>query len=151
MNHLLLSHTVLRYLVLLALVWAVFTALQGWRSNRDFRPSDRVAVRAASILCHIQLLVGFGLYYFSPVAQGYWALRSREWGDNLFFGLVHFAVMVVAIVFVTIGSALVKRDAPARWKFSVVLRYYTVGLILILMAIPWPFSPLAQRPWLRDF
>jgi hypothetical protein len=27
--------------------------------------------------------------------------------------------------------------------------WFTAALLLILVAIPWPFSPFAQRPYLR--
>ena len=108
-----------------------------------------MAVSTVSILAHIQLLLGFWMYIESPVVKGFWAERSFRWSDPLFFSLIHFELMVTAIVLITIGSALVKRDMEDRKKFSVVFRYYGLALLIILLAIPWPFSPLAQRPWLR--
>jgi len=34
-------------------------------------------------------------------------------------------------------------------KFKIMLLWYGIALIIILIAIPWPFSPLANRPYLR--
>lgn len=149
MYYLLLVHSTLRWLILPALIWAVFTGWEGRRFDRPFRLADRIAVSTVSILAHIQLLLGFWMYIESPVVKGFWAERSFRWNDPLFFSLIHFALMVTAIVLITIGSALVKRDLEDHKKFSVVFRYYGLALLIILLAIPWPFSPLAQRPWLR--
>ncbi len=74
-----------------------------------------------------------------------------RWSDSLYFGIVHFGLMTLAIVLITIGSALAKREMDDRRKFKVVFNYYGLALLIILIAIPWPFSPLAQRPFIRDF
>jgi hypothetical protein len=29
--------------------------------------------------------------------------------------------------------------------------WFLLGLIVILIAVPWPFSPLANRPYIRHF
>jgi hypothetical protein len=151
MYHLILFHSLLRWVVLLGLLWALIVAAQGYFSKRDFRRSDRIAISAGSISSHIQLLIGFGLYFWSPIAQSFWSDRPVAWNEAKFFGLVHFGLMTAAIILITIGSALAKRETEPRKQFSAVLWYYGLGLLLILIAIPWPFSPLAQRPWFRAF
>ncbi|HOY05808.1 MAG TPA: hypothetical protein PLO67_10430 [Saprospiraceae bacterium] len=147
--YMILIHSVMRWLILIVLLWAVFTGWEGRTFKRPFRVSDRIAVSAASVLSHVQLLLGFWLYMESPVVKGFWNERSFHWNDSLFFALVHFGLMTTAIVLITIGSALAKRDMEDRKKFSTVFRYYGIALLIILLAIPWPFSPLAQRPLLR--
>lgn len=152
MYHLVLTHSILRWVVLLGLLWAIFRAWKGLRSAAPFRPIDRIAVSAGSISSHIQLLVGFALYFWSPTAQAYWAQKPSGWNDSLFFAIVHFGLMTVAIILITIGSALAKRpDSSDAQKFKSVLLYYLIALIIILVAIPWPFSPLAERPYFRPF
>src|SRR3712207_6928027 len=56
-----------------------------------------------------------------------------------------------AIVLITIGSASAKRQSADQQKFKTMLIWFSVGLVVILVAIPWPFSPLAARPYLRLF
>jgi predicted membrane channel-forming protein YqfA (hemolysin III family) len=85
----------------------------------------------------------------SPVVKGFWDERSFQWNDSLFFALVHIGLMTTAIVLITIGSALAKKAPEDRQKFNMVFTYYGIALLIILLAIPWPFSPLAQRPLLR--
>jgi hypothetical protein len=69
----------------------------------------------------------------------------------LFFALVHFGLMSAAIVILTVGAALAKRETDERRRFRILFNYFVLALFIILVAIPWPFSPLAQRPWFRSF
>ncbi len=151
MYYLILTHSVLRWLILIALLWAIVAAWDGRLRKRPFQLSDRIAVSTTSVLSQIQLILGFCLYLWSPVAQGFWADRSLRWNDSLFFALVHFGLMAISIVLITIGSALAHREKDDLVKFKIVFKYYCVALLIILVAIPWPFSPLAQRPFIRGF
>jgi uncharacterized membrane protein len=78
-----------------------------------------------------------------------------KYGDDVtgafFFGIIHIVLMLVAIILITIGSAMAKRKTGDEQKFKTILLWYSLGLLLILIAIPWPFSPLAQRPYMRFF
>jgi len=67
----------------------------------------------------------------------------------LFFGLIHILLMLIAIILITIGSAIAKRKTSDVEKFKTILIYYSISLLIIFIAIPWPFSPLAHRPFLR--
>ncbi|MBC7774709.1 MAG: hypothetical protein H7246_04660 [Phycisphaerae bacterium] len=148
MYYLLLCHSALRWLVLISILWVIFRALKGRFFKESFQRSDHILVSSASGLSQLQLLLGFALYFWSPIVQGFWANRSFEWSESLFFGVIHFALMTVAIVLVSIGSSLAKRDSEDSKKFKVLFIYYSLALLIILVAIPWPFSPLAQRPYL---
>ena len=59
--------------------------------------------------------------------------------------------MLAALILITIGSALAKRRQTDRDKFMTLLIWFSVGLTLIFLAIPWPFSPFANRPYFRLF
>jgi hypothetical protein len=111
----------------------------------------RVAAATASGISHLQLLLGFWLYFHSPVINGYYQYKPRGWNDGVFFAIVHFGLMSTAIVLLTIGAALAKRETDDRKRVKILFRYFLSALILIFVAIPWPFSPLATRPWIREF
>ena len=151
MYHLIVAHTWLRYAVLLSLGWVIFLAWEGLFFKKPYSRTLRVASGAASGISHVQLLLGFALYLQSPVVQGFWRDKSLRWSDSLFFGMVHFGLMSTAIVLITIGAALAKRETDERRRFRLLLGYFALALVLILVAIPWPFSPLAQRPYFREF
>jgi hypothetical protein len=151
MYHLIVTHSVLRYVVLLSLVVVVVLALRGFFQKTKYPVALRVWSGVASGISHVQLLLGFALYFQSPVVQVFWADRAGAPRDSLFFALIHFGLMSTAIVLLTIGAAAAKREPDDQRKFRLLLGYFGVALLLILIAIPWPFSPLAQRPFLRSF
>ena len=88
-------------------------------------------------MAHIQLVLGMTLFVRNPVADR--------------FRIIHMAGMVIAVTVITIGSALAKRRAQDADKFATMFRWFLLGLVIILLFIPWPFSPLAQRPLFRNF
>jgi drug/metabolite transporter (DMT)-like permease len=65
--------------------------------------------------------------------------------------LYHFILMLTSVMVVTIGSALAKRKPAGREKFKIMLIWFAIALFIILIAIPWPFSTFANRPYLRPF
>lgn len=149
----LLIHSLLRWLVLFCLVYAIFRAYKGYSKQLVFSKADNSVRHWTATIAHLQLIVGMILYLNSPVTGYFWkhfgeAIHQTE---TLFFGLIHIALMLSAIVVITIGSALAKRKASDREKFKTMLVWFGIGLLIILVAIPWPFAPWASRPYLRNF
>ena len=151
MYYLIAIHSIVRYLILILLFITIYFAWKGYFFNKKYSKTDKILVSATTGISHIQLILGFILYFQSPVAQGFWANKSFQWNDYLFFGIVHFTLMSMAIVLITIGGALAKRETEDKKRFKIIFKYFLIALILILVAIPWPFSPLAQRPFFREF
>jgi len=63
----------------------------------------------------------------------------------------HSVMMITAIVIITIGSAKAKRKLTDKEKFKTMAIWFTVGLVIILISIPWTFSSFASRPYFRPF
>jgi len=144
-------HSGLRWIVLVCLLAAIYRSYKGWRGKRVFSRGDNLLRHWTATIAHIQLMVGVMLYTQSPAVSYFWhnfsdAVRTR---DSLFFGLLHIIMMVTAVVLVTIGSALAKRRPDDNEKFRTVLTWFSIGTLIILIAIPWPFSPLSERPYFR--
>lgn len=155
---LLVIHNALRWLVLGSLLATLVSGYSGWLRPRPYQPVDGTLRVVATSIAHTQLLVGFYLYTISPVISYYWSSRSGAAtagaGESLqfsFFALIHIGLMFTSIVVMTIGSSLAKRQTDVRQRFKTTAIYFTIGLVLILIAVPWPFSPLAARPWVRTF
>lgn len=56
--------------------------------------------------------------------------------------------MVIAIALITIGRIASKKAAADNDKFKKVLVYFSLGLIIMLAMIPWPFMESgAGRGW----
>jgi uncharacterized membrane protein YozB (DUF420 family) len=148
---LLIYHNLLRWLVLASLLIAIFRAYKGYSSKQPFSKTDNVVRHWTATIAHIQLMVGMVIYFQSPLIKYFWT-NFREAVANLnisFFGLIHITLMFTAIMIITIGSALTKRRNADNEKFRTMLVWFSVALILIIIAVPWPFSPLATRPYIR--
>ena len=148
---LLALHSWVRWLVLLSLVAAIFRAWRGYRQQAKFTKTDNSLRHWTATFAHIQLVLGILVYSYSPLTQYFWKNKAAAI-HNLpvsFFSLIHLLLMLTAIVVLTIGSALAKRKPTDAEKFKTMLLWFSIALLLIFLAIPWPFSPLATRPLLR--
>jgi len=141
---LLVIHNAFRWIALGFLVYALYRAIRGYYSNERFSNTDNAFRHWTATVLQVQLMIGFILYFNSPFVQAYW----NGDGDN-FFAVVHLSLMFTAVTVVSIGSAMAKRKPTDHQKFATMLTWFAVALLIILVAIPWPFSPLAQRPYIR--
>jgi hypothetical protein len=150
---LLIIHSLLRWFLVFALLSSVFMSFRGWINSRSFSRFDAVSSKSATILAHLQLLIGI-LVYVSGGTLTFLlnnfksAMQDKEFR---FFAMEHSTLMILAIAFITIGSVSSKRKKSDRDRHKSIAIWFSIGLLLILLAIPWPFSPLAARPWLRVF
>lgn len=153
MMTLLFFHSLFRWLVLISLLSSIFIAYRGYYQQLPFSKSANALRHWTATIAHIQLMLGILVYSKSQVVSYFWKHFSQAVHqlDTLFFSLIHLVLMLVAIVLLTIGSALAKRRESDREKFKAMLVWFTLVLCIIFLAIPWPFSPLANRPYLRHF
>lgn len=148
---LLILHSIVRWLVLISLVYALYRSYKGWLSGSEFTKSDNTVRHITATVAHVQLLLGLLLYFVSPLMEYFFehfkdAVHQRP---IRFFGMEHSLMMLVAVVIITIGSASAKRKTDNKSKFKTMAIWFTIGLIIILIMIPWPFSPMASRPLFR--
>ena len=150
---LLVIHNAFRWLVLISLLATLVSSYSGWLKSRAYRALDQTIRVVATSIVHTQLLIGFYLYFISPIVSYYWRFSpdAGEAPEFRFFSIIHISLMFTSVIVITVGSSLAKRKSTAHEKFRTTAIYFTLGLILILIAIPWPFSPLATRPWTRLF
>jgi hypothetical protein len=144
-------HSFTRWLVLGCMIFAIWRASRGYFSRAVFTKTDNAARHWTATVAHIQLVIGMVLYFQSPITYYFRshyqeAIKSL---DTTFFGMIHPLLMICAIVVVTIGSALAKRRGTDHSKFKTMLFWFSAALIIIIISIPWPFSPLASRPFFR--
>ncbi|HEU4470858.1 MAG TPA: hypothetical protein VFR58_07245 [Flavisolibacter sp.] len=152
-NTLLALHSLTRWLVLLSLLYAIFIAFRGWRGRLAFTAHHNLVRHLTATIAHVQLLLGLGLYFISPIIR-YFLQNFKQavaYRPIRFFGMEHSLMMFIAITVLTIGSAKAKRRTGDREKFRTMAIWYTIALLLILSSVPWPFSPMVQRPAWRGF
>jgi hypothetical protein len=97
------------------------------------------------------LVLGLWLYFISPVISYFLhhfkaAVHQRE---VRFFGMEHSSMMLLAIIFITIGSAMVKRAKTDAAKFKTATIWHSLALVIIMLNVPWGFSPIVSRPYFR--
>jgi len=150
---LLLLHSLARWVVLIFIMYSIYRAFVGYTKNKTFSETDNTFRHWTATVAHIQLMIGMILYTQSPMVKYYWKHSETKLQDFeiTFFGLIHIALMITAIVLLTIGSAKAKRKQTDKEKFRTILIWFSIALIIIFIAIPWPFSPLSNRPYLRTF
>jgi cell division protein FtsW (lipid II flippase) len=143
-NILIFFHSLLRYLVLAAVAYAGLSHLIGLLRSTPILNGERTAAIIAMVLCHIQLVLGLGLYLmrraaYSEMAQPY----QRFWKFE------HIGMMIIAIVLVTLGRSLSKRAQEERSKQLRVAIFFLIALVIMLWYTPWPFTEIGHsRAWL---
>ena len=148
---LLLIHSAVRWLVLLGIIVVLARTFTALLRPRPFSRGDRLAIALGTTASHTQLLIGLALYMSSPFVKLFWSAPGEGMGNTqvLFFSLIHITGMITSVVLMTVGSSRARRAGEDRRKFRSIAIYWTAAVVLILLLIPWPFSPLAQRPLLR--
>lgn len=139
-NGLIHAHSGLRWIVLALLIAVVIRAFSGWKANRNFTEGDRKLALFTLIFTHIQLLLGFWLYFISPkvvFVEGF--MKNAV---SRFYAVEHITLMLIAVTLITVGFSTAKRAAEDTVRFKKIALFYLIGLILILAGIPWPFREL---------
>lgn len=150
---LLTIHSLVRWLVLTSLLFAIYRAYNGWFSGNSFSKFDKTVRLITATIAHIQLGVGLCLYFISPIIDYFLHnyKNAVKVGEIRFFGIEHSLMMLIAIIIISIGSVKVKNKSKGNEKFKTMAIWFTIGLLVILISIPWSFSPLVSRPYFRTF
>ncbi len=136
MNALVAAHSGLRYIVLALMIIAIVNALMNLKSE-SYVKKDRLINLFAMISLHIQLVLGLILYFISPKVQFVEGMMGEA---NLrFFAVEHILMMLLSILFITLGRKRAEKSPDPSRRHKLILRYYGLGFILIFIAIPWPF------------
>jgi len=137
-------HSVLRYVALLLLLIAIINSFMGWMKKGHYNKKDNQIGLFTLIGVHIQLLVGLALFFISPYVQFSGFGEVMKDPHLRFWTVEHSSLMLVAITLITIGRSGVKKTTNPIAKHKRIVIFYGLGLLLILAAIPWPFSTIAR-------
>ena len=153
LNQILLSlHNILRWVVLVGGIVLVVRSFLGWYRKSEYQSQDKKITMAYAGVFDLQILIGVILFF------------TRNWGSILmnapgevmkttalrFFAVEHWMIMIVAAIIIHIGSAQVKKTSESLKKYKRAAIWFTISLILMLAAIPWP-GMAAARPLFRLF
>lgn len=139
------SHSGWRWIVLILLLLAVVKMHAGWRGKKEFTAGSKKLALFAMVAFHIQFLFGWILYFVSEKVQFVPGMMKVE--SLRFFSVEHSLMMTLAMILITMGYAKSKRKETDVLKFRTVAIFYTIALLLVLVAIPWPFREALGGKW----
>jgi Na+/H+-dicarboxylate symporter len=132
-------HSYWAYLVLAILIFAVINAILGLSKKKQFTDKDLRIGLFALIVSHIQLLIGLVWYFMSPWFNALITDAGAVMKDKSvrLLAVEHPVMMILAIVFITIGWSKHKNKTTDSAKFKTFAIFYGIGLLLMLSKIPW--------------
>ena len=147
---LLITHSYYRWLVLL-LLFIQFVWIWRHKNLNSIYTSTHFKIHLfITSLINIQLLIGWILFFNSPLAMGFWeqlpsSLKHRQFR---FFGLEHMSMMSLGIFLSNIYCFKAYQYIGTKYFKKLWIPYLWIYFIL-LSSIPWSFSPLTSRPNFR--
>ena len=145
-------HSVLRWVILVLAIVAIFKSYSGMTAGKVFSAGDRKVGLFLMIAAHTTLVVGFYLWLAGP--YGLANIRNLGFGEVMrdrvyrFYAVEHLVGMLIAIVLITLGRGAAKKSISDRAKHKRTFWYILVALVIMLATIPWPFRVGIARPWL---
>lgn len=139
---LLFLHNWSRWLVVVAAVYALYVAYNGWLMRRAFTANDRRAGVIYGAVSGLQLILGLLLYLW-PGGLVMGTLSNSGMGaamknaETRYFLTQHSVAMLVAILLINFGSTYAKRAADDTGRFKRVAIIDTIATLIIILSIPW--------------
>ena len=146
-NAILHSHSGLRWVALLLILLAIINAARSQASG-EYLKKDKMLNLFAMVMLHIQLILGFILFYMNDRSKVSYSEGWMKVDLFRFFGLEHIVGMLLAIIIITFGRKKAEKLKGTRDKHRKIMVSYTIGLILILLSIPWPFREALGGAWM---
>jgi hypothetical protein len=144
-------HNLLRWIIVLLLVYSLVKAYAGWKGKKAFNPADKKTWLLTMIAAHITLLLGlyqvamgrYGIFSYT-VPEGISVMKDRF---LRFFWVEHPVMMILAIVFITLGHGMAKKEVSDELKYKKAFLFFAIAMLLILAGVPWPFREIIGRPY----
>ena len=121
-------------------------SLTGMTGKKPFSAGQKKIGLFLMTSAHIELLIGLYQWFFGP-----WGIkRLGDMGTDRvarFYGVEHITMMIIAIVLITIGRGVSKKNITDAAKQKRTFWFFLLALVIILASIPWPFREGIARPW----
>ena len=139
-------HNIMRWAIVVLGLIVLARSYIGWFGKHQYTETDRKAGVFYSVALDIQLLLGFFLYFISPLTKGAFANILAFIGNlgtrAAFFGMEHEIAMILAVVLAHVGSILSRKPRQGDGQFRQAAIWYTLSFLLILIGMPWSRPPL---------
>ena len=90
-------HNILRWIVIIAALFAFLKAIQSWIGKKEWSNSDKISGLIFTISLDVQILLGFLLYGISPIMKAAWSDFGAAMQNEtlIFFAVEHLPLMVL--------------------------------------------------------
>lgn len=130
---LLMTHSVVRYFILIFLLVVIVRSFSGWQKNAGYTGLDDRMSLWLFILTHTQLLVGLILYFVSPLVI--FSGASMKDTVTRYWLVEHNTMMLIAIVLITMARITAKKMTDTVAKHKRLFIFNAIALIIIVAAI----------------
>jgi len=141
-------HSVIRWAVVAAAIYAAARAWRGRLGQHAWLKADTRAGRILTTVMDVQLLAGLVLYFlYSPVVAGAMTRPDVVAGSRglRFWVVEHPLAGIVAVALAHIGFMKARRRGPRAHRDASL--FYTLALIIVLAAMPWPIFSYGRWLW----
>ncbi len=130
---LLITHSYLRYIILIMLVVVIITSLAGLINKKPYTDTDNKLGLFLFISTHLQLLLGLILFFISPAVQ--FSGEAMKDPSTRYWLVEHNTAMIIAIVFITLARTTSKKMTLSEAKHKRMLIFNVIALAIIILAI----------------
>lgn len=139
------THSGLRWLLLILFLLALYHLfMQGYRGRKS--PKTSFYSKLTLIAAHIQTILGLILYFFLSPKVLFEASAMKSTFQR-FYLVEHISMMLIAVVVLTVvwikGKKRLENPNGSRYLFI----WFSVALLIMLAAIPWPFRAALGGGW----
>jgi uncharacterized protein YacL len=134
-------HSYFAYILLAALIFSIIYVIVKFVSDSTFNEKVRKIALIGFVASHLQLLIGLLLYLISPVGLSNFSSESMQDSLSRLYALEHPLMMIIAISLISFGYIKAKKQGDDARRFKTIILYYSLGLFLILLRIPWQVWP----------
>lgn len=124
------AHSGWRYIVIILLLIAFVNALMGYVGKKPYTEGSRKLNVFALISAHVQLVLGLVIYFMHDWYKGDITVNVQR-----YWKMEHVAMMIIAIILITVGNARSKRVNSDLMKHRTIFIYFGFALLLITIAI----------------
>jgi hypothetical protein len=118
---------------------AILLSLVGWFGNKLYKKTNRLVNLFTMISAHTQLLIGLCLYFVSPLVT--FSKQTMTDPTTRYWTVEHISMMIFAIILITVGHSRSKRTVNLVAKHRSVAIYYSLALLVIVLAIIQSMRP----------
>lgn len=141
-------HNFGRWVVIILLLVAIAKSLRGISGNKPFTNGDKKTGLFLMIAAHTMFLIGLYQWFAGP-----WGLQNIINSgmkvvikNNVyrFWAIEHITGMITAIILITIGRSLTKKNVSDKIKHRRSFWFYFIAFLIIIVSVPWPFREVAR-------